>query len=63
LLQTYYDERSDFLAKLQDTLTYQHGLCTEKECAFNASIKFFNRLKTSDEEQREESNHCETTDT
>ena len=50
------DERSDLFAKLQDTLTYQHELCMNKGCTFNASIKFFNRLKTSDEEQSEESN-------
>ena len=41
------DERSDLFAKLQDTLTYQHELCMNKGCTFNASIKFFNRLKTS----------------
>ena len=50
------DERSDLFAKLQDKLTFQHGLCMNKRCAFNASIKFFNRLKISDEEQSEESN-------
>ena len=63
LLQTCYDEKSDFSAEVQGTITYQHELCTKKGHAFNASIKCSNELKTSNEEQTEESNHCETTDT
>ena len=63
LLQTYYGERSDFPAKVQDILSYKHELCMKKGCAFNERIKCSNRLKTSNEEQSKESNHCETTGT
>jgi len=57
LLLTYYDERSDFPTKVQDTLAYQHGLCLKK------GRKCSNGLKTLDEEQSDEFNHCETIDT
>ena len=44
-------------------LSYQHGLCMKNRCTFNVSIKFFNKFKTSDEEQSGESNRWETTNT
>jgi len=37
--------------------TYQHGLCMKKGHALNSSMKCSNSLKTSDEEQSEESIH------
>ena len=63
LLQICYDEISDFLAEVQDTLSYQHELCMKKGHAFKASIKCSNGLETLDEDQSKESNHCETTNT
>jgi len=57
LLQICYDEISDFLAEVQDTLSYQHELCMKNVHAFNASTKCLNKLKASDEEQSKEFNH------
>jgi len=31
LLQTCYDEISDFPPEVEDTLAYQHGLCMKKD--------------------------------
>ena len=56
LLQTCYDERSDFPGEVQGTLSYKLGLGMKKGRAFNASIKSFNGLKTLDKEPSEESN-------
>ena len=55
-MYTYYDERSDFSAEIQDTLPYHYRLYMKKRRVFNANIKCFNKLKILDKEQSEESN-------
>ena len=52
-----------FFIEVQDMLSYQHGFCMKKVCAFNANIKYFNELKTSDEEQSKKFNCWKTTNT
>jgi len=45
LLQTCYNERSDFPAEVQNTLSYENGLCMKNGHSFNANIKCSNGLK------------------